>query len=101
MSEIHLIHDTCVTPPGWRVEDSDGRPRGASKAGSQRLTTSASAIVADNPNGLTGDLRDPGLLSAWHIFIAPTLKPNRAAGRYDPPSRDQVNQAGENYGRKD
>ena len=53
MREIHLIHDTCVAPPGWRVEEIDGRPRGASKAGSQRLTTSAGAIVAVNRNGLT------------------------------------------------
>ena len=50
MREIHLIHDTCVTPPGWRAEEIDG---GASKSESQRLTTSAGAIVAVNRNGLT------------------------------------------------
>ena len=66
MSEIDLIHGTWVTPPGWRVEEIDGRRRSAT-SGSQRLATSAGAVVADNRNGLTVDLRDPGLLSAWDI----------------------------------
>jgi hypothetical protein len=53
------------------------------------------------PERLTADLRDPGLLSAWHIFIAPTMKPGRAAGSLRSAITDQVEQAGENYGRKD
>ena len=101
MREIHLIHDTYVTPPGWRVEEIDGRRRGASKAGSQRLTTSAGAVVAANRNGLTADLRNSGLLSACHIFVAPTVKPSRAAGSLRSAITDQVDQAGENHGRKD
>jgi hypothetical protein len=52
MRVIHLIHDAYVTPLGWRVEEIDGRRRGASKAESQRLTTSPGAVVADNRNGL-------------------------------------------------
>ena len=62
MRVIHLIHDTYVTPLGWRVEEIDGRRRGASKSESQRLTTSAGAIVAVNRNGLAADLRNSGLL---------------------------------------
>jgi hypothetical protein len=47
MREIHLIHDTCVTPPGWRVEGIDGRPRGE-----QSREPTPDAMIAAKGNGL-------------------------------------------------
>ena len=32
--------------------------------------------VGDNQNSLTAGPRGLGLLSAWHLFIVPTMKPN-------------------------
>ena len=101
MSEMHLIHDTWVTPPGWRGEEIDGRRRGARKAGSQRLPNQCGAVVAANQNGLPADLRNP--IQACRVpgtSIAPTVKPSRAAGSLRSAITDQVDQAGENYGRK-
>jgi catalase len=43
-----------------------------------QLTTEAGIPVGDNQNSLTASPRGPGVLSAWHLFIVPTMKPNLA-----------------------
>ena len=47
---------------------------------SQRPTQPAAAgiPVGDNQNSLAAGLNGPGLLSAWHLFIVPTMKPDLA-----------------------
>jgi catalase len=43
-----------------------------------QLTTEAGISVGDNQNSLIAGPRGPGLLSARHLFIVPTLRPNLA-----------------------
>ena len=43
-----------------------------------QLTTEAGISVGDNQNSLIAGPRGPGLLSARHLFIVPTMRPNLA-----------------------
>jgi catalase len=56
-----------------------------------QLTTEAGIPVGDNQNSVTAALRGPGLLSAQHLFIVPTMNPNLTPQRLRSASMDQVN----------
>jgi hypothetical protein len=68
-----------------------------------QLMTETSIPAGDNQNSLTAGPRGPGLLSGWHLFIAPAVKPNLASEWMRSAFTDHVNHAaknGESYGRK-